>query len=407
MPLVYFLYSCGVWVFWAWVPLLLRDSGLPPARVGDLVGLHQASAALALLPIGWLSDRWSPRALCTGGAALLVLACAAVGASGLAGGGGALLVPGMVALGCGGSVFLVSINALFYKRLDVLAQGAGVGRFISGGLLGYASGPALGAACAVFGLPGAGFGAAAVFAATFLACRSLPSTEPLPVRLGEYVRDLTRPGALILLSSIAVFASHSGVEFVGLPLVAADCAGLDKLRQAVFYAVIGLWTSFLTARIGRRFDRTPRPVLLLVAGIAVSGVFQGLTGLAAGLGSLLGIRLAHTVGDSLFIVLSAILTAKVFPQARVGGLFALTQFVRQGTMAFSSGAGGHLDGAFGHVALFAASGAVQVASAGIFLGLRRRLRRAVGLSATVGEASRAAVAAEEGPRPAGAVGEGR
>lgn len=369
MPLASFLFACAHWALWAFLPILLEGD---PALAGRITAIYQLTSAIVLLPAGWFTDRWSPRALCFTGAAF----CAA--------GSAAFSVPDVAALaatlsGIGSGLFLVSLHALVYKRLAETGAGASMGRFVAAGLLGYAAGPLIGGQFAGGGLGVTALVAAALFCALGVVALLLPGSEPVPVRPMAYLADLRSPGPLLLVGVIVLTSSHGGVEYVGLPTVAAEHAGLSPRMQGVFYALTGVWTALLTLRIGRAFDRSPRPVLLLAVGTLISGLFQGLTGLVVGFGSLIAIRLAHTVGDSLFGFCIAMLTSRVFPKARVGGLFALTQFVRTATMGVSAAGTGALEPHGGIPGVFALSGLLLVGGGLTIALFRRDVRRMVGL----------------------------
>lgn len=372
MPFASFLHACAHWALWAYLPIQLGDGD--PALVGRIAALYQLVAALVLLPAGWFTDRWSPRSLCVAGTVATGL-----GAALFAAGGHHALAA--VLSGAGSGLFLVSLHALFYKSLEGEHDGARTGAFVAAGLLGYAVGPLLGGQVAHLGL-GANASVTAVLSVALAAlCLRLPTTEPVPVRPMSYLRDLRSPGPLLLVLVIMLTSSHGGVEYVGLPAVATHHAGLSPRMQGGLYAIIGLWTGLLTLGLGRAFDRSPAPVLLLAVGMAVSGVFQGITGLAYDFGSLVGIRLAHTIGDSLFGFCIALLTAQVFPRARVGGLFALTQFVRTGTMGLFAAGTGALRPVSGLDGVFLLSGLLLVAGGVAFLAFRRDVRLAFGLPA--------------------------
>lgn len=370
MPFASFLFACAHWALWAYLPIQL--GGGDPALVGRITATYQLVSALVLLPAGWFTDRWSPRSLCVTGTV----------ATGL---GAALFALGghhdfaAVLSGAGSGLFLVSLHALFYKSLEGDHDGARTGAFVAAGLLGYAAGPLLGGQVAHLGLAANASVTALLCVALAALCLRLPTTEPVPVKPMSYVRDLRSPGPLLLVLVIILTSSHGGVEYVGLPAVATEHAGLTPRMQGGLYAIIGLWTGMLTLGLGRAFDRSPAPVLLLAVGMALSGVFQGITGLAYDFGSLVGIRLAHTIGDSLFGFCIALLTAQVFPRARVGGLFALTQFVRTATMGLFAAGTGVLRPISGLDGVFLLSGLLLVAGGVVFLAFRRDVRVAFGL----------------------------
>ena len=372
MPFASFLHACAHWALWAYLPIQL--GGGDPALVGRITALYQLVSALVLLPAGWFTDRWSPRSLCLTGTLLTGLGAALFAV----GGHNAMAA---VLSGGGSGLFIVSLHALFYKSLEGDHDGARTGIFVAAGLLGYAMGPLIGGQVAQFGLGANATIAAVICAALAALCLRLPTSAPVPVRPMSYLRDLRSPGPLLLVLVIILTSSHGGVEYVGLPAVATELAGLTPRMQGALYAIIGMWTGMLTLGLGRAFDRSPAPVLVLAIGVGVSGTFQGLTGLAFDFGSLVGIRLAHTIGDSLFGFCIALLTAQVFPRARVGGLFALTQFVRTGTMGLFAAGTGALRPVTGLEGVFLLSGLLLVAGSAGFLVYRRDVRRAFGLPA--------------------------
>jgi MFS family permease len=75
-------------------------------------------------------------------------------------------------------------------------------------------------------------------------------------------------------------------------------------------------------------DKKHRVFLLLLVGLLISSCFQFVTPFASTLGGLLIIRMIHTMGDTLAILESDVLTAQFFPASRLGGNSGLVFCIR-------------------------------------------------------------------------------
>jgi AAHS family 4-hydroxybenzoate transporter-like MFS transporter len=132
-------YFMGLVIFYAlinWMPILLRDAGLPPQRATLISALFPLGGVGAVLA-GWLMDRWNPNRVVAAAFALTALSVYAVGQCVASVG---LLVPAVFLAGTvmnTAQSSLPSLAAAFYPtqgRATGVAWMMGIGRF--GGIFG-------------------------------------------------------------------------------------------------------------------------------------------------------------------------------------------------------------------------------------------------------------------------------
>jgi MFS family permease len=368
------LYTSTYWLLWANLPVYLTDRGLRPHVVGSLISTQTLAALVTIIPIGVLSDRWSPRILCVMGATMLAL-CA-----------GALLVPAagtspllaaMLLGGMGSSLYVTSLHVLFFKTLGPGGRGRQVAIFLGGLLLGFSLGSLL---TGLLYRPGvfASNAATAAASAGLLAAATLllPSSEPLPVRVLDYLRDLRRGGALLVAALYFVASTHGGAEHIALPLLIEHGLRLSSTHMGIMFAIVGVWMTVIQALVGERVDRGGQPLTLFALGLVVSGVFQAASAHCSRYETLLAARLLHTVGDSSFMLANSVLVSMVFPRGRVGGSFGVLYALSMGAVSLSALAAGisnQLEQ--GYSAAFVGSGAVLVVAGVAALAGRWPLQR--------------------------------
>lgn len=323
--LSYFLYFLTFWMVLAYLPLILKTYGFTDQQIGFAIGLNSLSSLLLVLPFGVSSDYFSPKKTLNLGAIcfcvyffLLIFlqdfwaVCAAV----LLGGVGAA------------SIRVISIS-LYLKLIDGTGRGKKVAFLHLGGYLGFGSGPLIG------GYLYEAFGATSVMTLAFvlamlivLLTLFLEDAPPVVFSFKDYKKDVKEPDALFLIALVFILGTHFGAEQSTISLFMKEVVGLQKKEIGLVFFALGIWMSILVPFAGILMDRKHRIFFLLLLGLIISSSFQFLTPFATTLGGLLAVRMIHTMGDTLAILESDVLTAQFFPAARLGGNSGLLFCVR-------------------------------------------------------------------------------
>jgi len=323
--LSYFLYFLTFWMVLAYLPLIFKTYGFTDQQIGFAIGLTSLSSLFLVLPFGVFSDYFSPKRTLNLGAIcfcvyffLLIFVkdfwavCAVV----LLGGVGAA------------SIRVISIS-LYLKLMDNTGRGKKVAFLHLGGYLGFGSGPLVG------GYLYEAFGATSVMTLAFalsmlivLLTLLLEDAPPVVFSFKDYKKDVKEPDALFLIALVFILGTHFGAEQSTISLFMTEVVGLQKKEIGLVFFALGIWMSILVPFAGLLMDRKHRIFFLLLLGLVISSSFQFLTPFATTLGGLLVIRMIHTLGDTLAILESDVLTAQFFPAARLGGNSGLLFCVR-------------------------------------------------------------------------------
>ena len=323
--LSYFLYFLTFWMVLAYLPLILKTYGFTDQQIGFAIGLGSLSSLFLVLPFGVFSDYFSPKrtlnlgAICFCVYFLLLIflkdfwtVCAAI----LLGGVGAA------------SIRVISIS-LYLKLIDDKGRGKKVAFLHLGGYLGFGSGPLIG------GYLYEAFGATSMMTLAFvlsmlivLLTLFIEDAPPVVFSFKDYKKDVKEPNALFLIALVFILGTHFGAEQSTISLFMKEVVGLQKKEIGLVFFALGIWMSILVPFAGILMDRKHRIFFLLLLGLIISSSFQFLTPFATTLGGLLVIRMIHTLGDTLAILESDVLTAQFFPAARLGGNSGLLFCVR-------------------------------------------------------------------------------
>jgi MFS family permease len=309
----------------AYLPLILKTYGFTDRQIGFAIGLNSLSSLFLVLPFGVFSDYFSPKrtlnlgAICFCVYFLLLIflkdfwtVCAAV----LLGGVGAA------------SIRVISMS-LYLKLIDGTGRGKKVAFLHLGGYLGFGSGPLLG------GYLYEAFGVTSMMTLAFvlsmlivLLTLLLEDAPPVVFSFKDYKKDFKKPDVLFLIALVFILGTHFGAEQSTISLFMKEVVGLQKKEIGLVFFALGIWMSILVPFAGILMDRKHRIFFLLLLGLIISSSFQFLTPFATTLGGLLVIRMIHTMGDTLAILESDVLTAQFFPAARLGGNSGLLFCVR-------------------------------------------------------------------------------
>lgn len=343
--LSYFLYFFTFWMVLAYLPLIFKAYGYADHQIGFAIGLQSLSSILLVLPFGVFSDYFSPKrtltlgAICFSGYFLLLIilrdfysVCAAV----LLGGVGAATIR-------------VVLMSLYLKLIGSTGRAKKVAFLHLGGYLGFGSGPFIG------GYLYEAFGATLMIKWAFalsmiivLLTLLLEDVPPVIFSFKDYKKDIKEPEALLLIAVVFVLGTHFGVEQSSISLLMKDTIGLDKKEIGLVFFVLGAWMAILVPFAGILMDKKHRVFFLLIVGLLISSCFQFMTPFASTLCGLLVIRMIHTLGDTLAILESDVLTAHFFPAARLGGNSGVVFCVRTAAIFAFAVFSGWLNQAWGY-----------------------------------------------------------
>ena len=337
------------------LPVYMKAQGLSDGQIGTVFGLMSISALALMLPLGVLSDLFSPRRLVLLGSCIFIFFAWQILTAKTY--WQFLLVAPLG--GIAGSSFFIVLYALLLKVIDKNQVGKKIAFYQSGMYLGLGIGPAIGGILIREG----GFGALlwGVLAGGLIAVTlvlKLPDTETIRFDLGGYKRDLGQGRILLFLLLVFVYPTHFGVEQTTLTLLMKESLDFSFTNIGLVYFMVGIWMAFLAPFAGHRFDTSQSLRALLLCGLAISGTFQILTSVVTSLPFMVIVRLLHTVGDVMMILSIGVMTAAFFPEARMGGNSAVVVATRTCGIFTGNLGSGFLNGALGYGYSFAVSGSV-------------------------------------------------
>ncbi|NVL89969.1 MAG: MFS transporter [Desulfobacterales bacterium] len=323
--LAYFLYFFTFWMVLAYLPIIFKSYNFADQQIGFAIGLNSLSSILLVLPFGVFSDYFSPKrvltlgAVCFSGYFLLLIVlkdfysvCAA-----------------LILGGVGAASIRVILMSLYLKILGSTGRGKKVAFLHLGGYLGFGSGPLAGGY--LYETFGETFMIKSAFVLSMiiiLLTLFVKDVAPVLFSFKDYRKDIKKPNALFLMALVFVLGTHFGVEQSSLSLLMKDIIGLSKKEIGLIFFALGTWMAFLVPFAGNLMDKKQRVFLLLLVGLLISSCFQFMTPFAGTFYGLLAIRMIHTMGDTLAILESDVLTAHFFPAARLGGNSGLIFCVR-------------------------------------------------------------------------------
>ncbi len=342
----------------AYLPLLLKSYDFTDQQIGFAVGLNSLSSILLIMPFGVFSDYFSPKrtlslgAICYSGYFLFLITRRDF-----------LSICFVIALGgVGAAAIRVVLMSLYLKLTDPTGRGKKVAFLHMGGYLGFGLGPLIGGH--MYQAYGAGpmIKAALILSMgivvlTFL----LEDAPPVVFSFKDYKTDAKEPKALFLMAVVFVLGTHFGAEQSSISLLMNDIVGLNNKQIGVVFFALGIWMAFLVPFAGAMMDRGHRVFVLLLVGLLVSSCFQFITAFTNTLFSLLIVRMVHTLGDTLAILESDVLTAHFFPTARLGGNSGLIFCVRTSAIFVFAAFSGWLNSMWGYKMPFIVNGSMVFA----------------------------------------------
>jgi MFS family permease len=371
-----FLFAFVNWMVIVYLPIYLRNElAFRPGRIGALISMYIATTLLLILPLGYLSDRVSPKRIVQVGAVLFAVYAVLLATARTFWAFAAAQLIG----GTGEAVILIVLPALLYKDLDAAGRGRNVGLFIAGSMFGFALGPlASGTLLDEAGLSyPAMFGTVGAVAALLVALSvTLKDAPPLRIHLADYLGDIKRREVLLVVVAVAGMGVHFGQERTSYPLFLRNIAALSPFQVGLMYALLGSWMGAFTMLIGRLFDRHAHLLGLIGVGLALSGGMHMVTPYVGTFGGVLAVRAVHTAGDVSGSFCYCVVIASIFPQPRLGGNTGFMLLFRAVGGVVGAAVAGPLDAAFPSLkASFAVAGLAMIGCGAVLFLNRRTLRR--------------------------------
>ena len=372
--LCYFLYFLAFWMVLAYLPIILKIYGFTDQQIGFAIGLNSLSSLLLVLPFGVFSDYFSPKrtlnlgAMCFAVYLFLLITlkdfwavCAAVFLGGV-----------------GAASIRVILMSLYLKLIDDRGRGKKVAFLHLGGYLGFGSGPLLGGyVYEAFGAPPMMTLALSISMLIVFLTLLIEDVPPVLFSFKDYKEDVKKPDALFLIALVFVLGTHFGAEQSTISLFMKEVIGLQKREIGLVFFALGIWMSILVPFAGILMDRKHKVFFLLLLGLIISSSFQFLTPFATTIVGLLVIRMIHTMGDTLAILESDVLTAQFFPAARLGGNSGLIFCVRTLAIFAFAAFSGWLNQSWGYKMPFFVNGIMVFGfSLAALCYVRKRLGRA-------------------------------
>ena len=343
---------------------LTAELGFTGAEIGVFQAAFFLTSILGALPVGLSSDRWRPRVLVQ-----VALGALLLGALGLATQTTfAAVLASFVALGLSSNMVRQVLDALWYRRRR---QGAAVGAHFGSYLVIRTSAVAVGMALGGATLHAVGFrpalvGLGCVAVGLAALAFALPDVRVTAAPLGDYCRDVRRPGFPLFALWLFLFASHWGAETVSYGRFLREDLGLGLDQMGWFMAGELLTLGAATWWAGRTTLGTIGEGRLLATAMVLSGIAQAAM---TGVGPLasFAFRALHGVGDGVVMMLVYTTIARIFDVDRIGGNSGLVLLVSMVGAAAGALVYGPLGTAWGNGAPLAVSGVLLVLLAPVAL----------------------------------------
>ncbi|MEW5945159.1 MAG: MFS transporter [bacterium] len=368
---IVFSYHFSFRMFFAFVPIHLKETGLTQGEIGALFSLIPLALIAFTAPFGLMSDRYPPGRAAAAG---MVVLGASVFMMRHAGGVGetALLFAG---IGAGTAMFRTNMNSLYLKTMGAGSRSMKLAVFNSLQQFGYGLGPFVGGYLLLRTDLREIFAVSAAVLAPFVALSFLlPRAVLERPRMADYAVDLRKRSVWCFLLIVFVFAIHFGVEDVCFTLFMKENLGMGGSAIGNVFLVIAVTLVFFTLVSGWAGGRAAVPPPLLYCGLLLSGTFNFSMLFVHSVYQLLAVKVLHVAGDAMYLLFFQIALAELFPSARVGAPVGLTATLTiAGTLA-----GCLIGGALpGYALPFGVAGALTAAMAlvaALFFSFLRRER---------------------------------
>lgn len=363
-----FLFFYISWLVFFYLPVYLATINISDIEIGILIAIFSFIAPILAFFFGFLSDRLSPRSLVQLGAGLIIMSlCGLYFAISFF-----ALLPFFVIAGIGTTLFLISLDSLYFKHLRSSKRGIKLAIVMFSGHIGFGLGPLTGGLVIGFLGQRAVFliGAAAMLLLLMITTK-IDDISPIKFALVQYREDMRKKEVLLLILITLAVGFHFGAERTSLALFMNTALNLTAWEIGVVFGAAGLWLGIFSLVCGYVFDTRKKIFMLLPLGLAISGIFQTLTPLANSHLTMIGIRLLHVSGDAFLILSLAMIISIVFPRARMGGSFGLMMTIRAGGVFLGAFISGYLNAGYGYHIPLIVSGILLIILSIFFIPHRR------------------------------------
>jgi MFS family permease len=311
-------------MFLIFVTIHLTDAGFSGSQIGILISVIPLSSLALMFPFGMFSDRISPKRVVSISLAITIVFLFGIRYANTFGD----FIFWFIVAGVGNSLFRTSLFALYYKTLGERNKGRKLGFFSGIGLYGYGLGPLIGGwLLMTTEWEHMLLIAILVLIPFFIMSFFLEEVKPFKFYVMEYGRDMLRKEVIILAILGFVLALHLGAEQTSLSLFMEKICFLDDKTIGSAFGFIGLAIGTLTIANGFLSDRISGAgkglARLLYMGLFFSGLFNVAMLFPATFASVLGVRLCHVFGDSMFVVSQRVIVSNLFLSERIGGNWGL------------------------------------------------------------------------------------
>lgn len=352
-----FLFFYASWIVFFYLPVYLRTINISNIEIGILIAVFSFIAPILSFFFGFLSDRLSPRNMVQLGAGLIMLSLFglyfAISFS--------ALIPLFIIAGIGTTLFLISLNSLYFKHLQDGKNGMKLAILMFSGHIGLGLGPLTGGIVIdFFGQRAVFLVSAAIILLLLIVTTKIDDIPPVKFALTQYKKDLRKKEVLLLILIILAVGFHFGAEKTSLALFMDTAVNLTAWEIATVFGVAGLWLGVFSLICGYVFDTKKKVFILLPLGLAISGIFQTLTPLANSHLAMIVIRVLHISGDAFLILSSAMIISIIFPRERMGGSFGLITTIRSGGAFLGALLSGYLNAIHGYHVPLIVSGIILI-----------------------------------------------
>lgn len=330
IPSALLLFNSGFFLIRNSLPNYLDTKGLGGLS-GPMQAILPATALLLAVPMGLLSDRFSPRRLAIGGLVVFCAFSALVFAMGSEAPPAGLLFAAYFL--CGVSMVVVNntVRPLYLKCVGGPHEGRKLAWFSAVSMLGFGVGPFVaGLGYKYLGWPiEQQFRLALPFGLLgLLATVLMRDSAPMPFSLSAYRQSLLRRPVLVYFCLVFVNALHFGIEAVCVAPFCKAGLGMDDWGVGCYFGSIALVLALTAVATMRLRQHAVNRHRMWIWGLVFSALFNISVILVTEPWQFFVLRYGHVIADAFMIVASLQIVAAMFPRGRVGGPMGLVSVVQ-------------------------------------------------------------------------------
>lgn len=330
IPAALLLFNSAFYLIRNTLPNYLESKGL-----GGLSGLMQAvlpaTSLLLAVPMGLLSDRFSPRKLALAGLVLFCLFAGLVWLMGDEAPPTAVLFAAYFLCGVSMVVANNTIRPLYLKCVGHTHQARKLAMFSAVSMLGFGTGPFVaGLAYRYLGWPlEEQFRLSLPLGLLGLAAAALmKDSTPTPFNLAAYRQSILRRPVLVYFMMLFVNALHFGIEAVCVAPFCKRQLGMDDWGVGCYFGSIALVLAVTAVGTMRLREHALNRHRMWIWGLVFSALFNMSVGLVTSPWQFFVLRYGHVIADGFMLVASLQIVAAIFPRRRVGGPMGLMSVVQ-------------------------------------------------------------------------------